>query len=996
MNLRLTVAVLLFALVLSAERLPVRVFTSADGLLEDGSVLDILEDSSGFLWFVTGSGLSRFDGRAFQTYSSAEGFLGLNSIAEVSPSDYWISGRMGLAHYRPGAPSGKRFPLVVFDPNHAGDEVNQVAGDGQGGLWVATGDGLYHGTPSAHGLEFRLVVRPTWEAGQAGGFTPITRVFRDSEGVVWATAFHSIYRISSGQIDSFAGREGIPRWAGSAFLEDRRGQLWLGTPFGLLLLDRHAPAGHKLVLRTIETQFGLPENSIYRLCETADGHLWAASSAGLLEWDGSHLRRYTSANGLSDGRFFSVGTDSAGNLWAGTAGAGVNRVRRGGFVSLDASDGVPQVEVRGFYSSPSGGLVSVSDPFRITLHDLSVRKPGALLRTIRPGTSGGLRAAWGLGQVALVDARRETWIATGQGLARFAPADSLAALDGRAPLRLYTVRDGLPGTVVRSVFEDSHKDIWIGSVDDPAGGLARWLRASDRIEDLSHAPGVLAGRAPAAFAETREGSIWIALHKGLMRYRSGVFQSFLSGEKNLPGDILSLFVDAKGRLWGAGRVGGLFRVEDADSAEPRFTVYGRLKGLAADDAICVTGDAQGNVYAGTPSGVDRLDPASGRIRHFTTADGLAGNVVLTCSSDAAGNLWFGTSRGLSLLRSGSDEAPLRDIRITGIQLANRAVPISDLGETALTGPTLGAGENHLQISFTVPGGGGSVRYQYQLEGADTDWSSPTADRTVSFANLAPGDYRFLVKAVSSGAPAEPHAASFSFTILPPVWARWWFLTLAATALCAIAYTAYRFRLDQLLRVERVRMRIATDLHDDIGSALSQISLMTEVANRQAGDQRAASLDRVASIAREATRSISDIVWSINPQRDSLGDLSVRIRSFATELCSARNIECTLELPEADEGIPLEIDTRRQLLLIAKEAVHNLVKHAQCSEAALELRCEGKWLILRIADNGKGFDAQNGHRGHGVESMRSRAAALGGTMALDSRPGATRIEFRVPV
>jgi signal transduction histidine kinase len=268
---------------------------------------------------------------------------------------------------------------------------------------------------------------------------------------------------------------------------------------------------------------------------------------------------------------------------------------------------------------------------------------------------------------------------------------------------------------------------------------------------------------------------------------------------------------------------------------------------------------------------------------------------------------------------------------------------------------------------------------------------------VDYAELPPGGYRFLVEAIGAGSQRSS-PASFAFTVLPPMWQRWWFVLLMALALSSMIYAAWRFRLNQLLEVERVRMRIATDLHDDIGSALSQIGLLSEVARSRAdGDAITEAFARIASVSRETSASMADIVWTINPQRDSLGDLSTRIRRFAGELFSASDIECAVVTPESDEDLKLGIDTRRQLLLVAKEAMHNVVRHAHCTRVSMELRREKQRVVFRIGDNGEGFDPEASAEGHGIASMRSRAERLGGALIIQSGNGdGTQLEVRIPI
>src|SRR4030095_15874043 len=198
------------------------------------------------------------------------------------------------------------------------------------------------------------------------------------------------------------------------------------------------------------------------------------------------------------------------------------------------------------------------------------------------------------------------------------------------------------------------------------------------------------------------------------------------------------------------------------------------------------------------------------------------------------------------------------------QISGTHYPVSDLGETAVRDLELARDQSNIRIDFAgISFGVGEVlHYQHKLEGADPDWSAGAEQRTINFANLAPGRYRFLVRAVNADGVVSETPASFSFTILPPLWQRWWFLALAATAPGMACSLFYRFRVAQLLKLERVRTRIATDLHDDIGANLTRISVLSEVARQQGAagaSPVSGSLQAIAEIARESVASMSDIV-----------------------------------------------------------------------------------------------------------------------------------------
>jgi len=214
-----------------------------------------------------------------------------------------------------------------------------------------------------------------------------------------------------------------------------------------------------------------------------------------------------------------------------------------------------------------------------------------------------------------------------------------------------------------------------------------------------------------------------------------------------------------------------------------------------------------------------------------------------------------------------------------------------------------------------------------------------------------------------------------------------------------AYGTYRYRVAQLIRLERVRTRIASDLHDDIGSSLSQIAILSEVARREFGetDSRVTEpLQRIASVSREIVDSLSDIVWSINPAHDRVGDLAQRMRRFGGEVLESRDVQWEFRFPGHTHDLQLDADTRREVFLIFKESVHNLMRHSGCSAAETTLEIKDGELILTIRDNGLGFDATQIHSGNGLTSMRSRATRLGGCLEFLSDGRGAGLVLHVPV
>ena len=578
---------------------------------------------------------------------------------------------------------------------------------------------------------------------------------------------------------------------------------------------------------------------------------------------------------------------------------------------------------------------------------------------------------WGWKQTVLQDSRGIWWWPTGTGLYRSQPGVRFERL---AEQQLAKVETGSSGSQVFRIYEQSNGDIWVATTGS-TNELFRWDRAADKWNDLTEQMGIGPNRLVSAFVEDHNGNLWIGSgesESALIRYRDGKFRVFSRSDGVPEGWMRDLFIDAKGRLWIANPAIGLLRVDNPDADTLSFASYTRADGLSSVGVSCVTEDVFGRIYIGTGRGLDRLDPDSGQIENFTTADGLPVSSVEVAYRDRSNNLWFATPKGLSRY---TPEPPRQRVApntyVTGLRLAGVNSPVSILGETNIPTLELGSDQRQVTIDFVGLGAdlGEKLKYEYRL--GDSDWITST-ERSVNFANLSPGNYEFEVRAETAdrifGKPAI-----VSFRIAAPVWQRPWFILIALVLLAGLLYLAYRNRLRRLIEVERMRTRIATDLHDDIGSNLTKISILSEVAQqRLPANAEGELLQKIAETSRESVSAMSDIVWAINPKKDSLLDLTRRMRQYAEETVGQRGIVFELNAPSSIDSLRLNADTRRNIYLVFKESVNNIARHANADRVDIDLRLEAGELILRIHDNGSGFDVDDDFEGNGLASVRKRA------------------------
>ena len=1138
-----------------AERLPIKTYTTTDGLARN-EINRIVRDSRGFLWFCTREGLSRFDGYRFTSYRTEDGLPNRNvtDLLETRDGIYWIAMAGGVCRFNPTAySSAQSFPraglsptseprFVAYRPNRdaKSQSVNAMIEDRAGNIWCGTESGLYkleqvEGQWTFHFVDIGL---PTINYDDAA----IRALLEDRRGQLWIGAGSGLYRrFTDGRVERYT-KQDLPYNDVTTLLEDKEGQLWAGTTLGLWRVIFNAVSNQPVIARVYTVKDGLLNDRVTSLSQSSDGNLWIGGfGLSLFISATGKLQSYTVEQGLSTNNINALAEDSDGNLWIGSS-SGAMKMARNGLTTYGEADGLGAPQIGAIFEGRAGQLYALTTTNRRPIKPAINRFDGKRFTAAIPNLPDDVPPSWGWYQITFQDSAGEWWVPTIKGLFRYPKVSDVKQLARARPRAVYTLKDGLSANEIFRLFEDSRGDIWISALGDVESVLTRWERATGTFHRYWHADNIPLA-APTAFCEDASGNLWIGYYTGgLTRYASGRF-TVMTASDGLAEDLIrALYLDRSNRLWVATGQSGLIRVDDPGSESPRFVTYTTAEGLSSNQIACITEDQWGRIYVGTGRGLDRLDPQTGRIKHYTVADGLGHNFVNVSFSDSAGALWFGTAQGLSRMMPEPDRpSPPPPILISGLQIAGLTYPVSDLGEINIPPLELNASQNQIEIDFFGLGfnSGEALRYQYRLEGSDQDWRPLTDQRAVNYASLSPGDYRFQVRAVSADGSLSESPAGVSFTILSPVWRRWWFLTLAALLIAgailsfdryraarvrAIKESEDRFRTlaetasdaiitidaesriifvnpaaetvfgytkqemigadltilmpeylrhlhkagfaryaetgkrhlsweaielpglhksgreipleisfgefirndkhfftgvarditerkraeealikskeERLVELERVRKRIATDLHDDIGSSLTRISLLSEVVRQQvghAGTPFAEPLSMIAGLSRELVDSMSDIVWAINPKKDRLGDLSQRMRHFASDVLTARRVEFVFRAPDSERDVQVGANARREIFLIFKEAVNNMVRHSGCAKADIEFRLADDWLVLIVSDDGHGFDVLRENDGHGLLSMRERTKGLGGALEVVSERGVgTKLTLTVPL
>lgn len=948
-----------------AERLPVRLFTTADGLANN-RVEAGARDPHGFLWFATAEGVSRFDNHQFESFGLADGLpaASANDIAVTPDGKVWVATDAGIAvldlEERAVRP---RFRAVTKEVTWT------LLVDPSGVLWA----GMRRGLQRIEGGRITDVPGP-------GPIMSLAYDARDRS--LWLGTFHGlVHRHESGTLDSF-------RVAPLAEDDDRifdvlvarDGTLWIAHVGRRVLAVKRplTPTATPLVeLDTVEVHVtdGFARR---RLLEDSSGTIWIGTSEHLYRWTGSRLEQMSAAQIGVDGAPGPSVEDPAGNLWFGTDTYGVVRLARGGFASYDPSDGLVSQRVYGFARGPAGELYPIALYEEAVGHAIH-RRDGDRYVGVKPRTPEGVKLlGWGYGQVVVRARDGRWWWPTAEGLARFPAVDRIDDLATTAPERI----TDLPGKDILRIYEDHRGDVWI-TTGNPTG-IARWDRATDRFVTLRE--GYPRGFA-LAYAEDLRGDLWIGFWGQLARVHDGVPRIV---ESPVRGAIEALLVDRSGRLWIGSTSEGLARVDDLE--HPAAAKIYRAADLGSDQVATLVEDLDGRIYAGTSRGIARIDPGSGEVVHFGLADGLRNDFIAAAARDVDGTLWFGSKGGLArLIPDAAAPAPPDRVYVMRVAIAGTPQPIAPGGEQHPGPFELAHDAGFLDIELASPqfAIGASVRFQYRIDDA---WSAPAEEHALHFARLAPGDYEIEIRAVDAHGGVSP-SATIEVRVVPPLWRRWWFITGWGLVIALLAYAGYRRRLAHVLALERVRRRIATDLHDELGSSLSRIAILSEVAARTHEDP-GGQLGVIGTSARELVDAASDIVWSTDPRRDDLHSLIVRLRSFAADVLEARGVAWTVTAPELPARIKLDPERRRHLYLILKEAIHNAAKHAGASRVEVSIVADDGHLVATVRDDGRGFDeASLPGTGNGLANMRARAADAGGTLEVRTK-GGTEVVLRI--
>ena len=996
-----------------------RHITTQNGLSHN-NVNCILQDRHGFTWIGTNDGLSRFDGTTFRVFrhqpGSAQTISGniIMDICEDGNGYLWIAtADGGLSRYDRHAATDAQFIQYRHKPGDSTsipvNSLNALLPDKKGHLWLATsGAGLLRfEIATGRFLKIDPSSRRTctdicfdsngiiWGGRQGGSYfkvdpvslqeksdplylnpylklphVTITCLYLDQRKDIWMGSWdNAIYRFNNttkAEEVLANGRNGLTLGEDEAtsFGEDGSGNMWIGTKrSGLILLDP-ATGLYSRHYSSLSRKGALSSNSINCIYTDPQQNIWIGTDAGISFYAGafkSFRQEYLPSlpgiyKELSVNDIMVMPDQSA---WLAT-NAGIFMRHTSGFEYLPVSKEDTLLNVSGFFKDSNGQFYLGTD-YSLFRFDPSNFNYGLLPNTSNDMVMKRIIASRIVsveedsinGKPALLVSPYGHYIA-------YYDLSSKRWISRGDSINQIISRFNLADNLIHKIYKDPKKRLWLATAKN---GLAQWDRFSKQyryhINDPSN-PYSISNNHVYDMAAGVGGGLWVSTFGGGLNHFDPALNRF-TYISNTPNLLEGICTDHNQRVWMIGN--GQLHQYDPTEKQTRTYAFEEIEsagGVKGD----IYSDQQGYLYAGGKGFYVRFHPDS----------------IESTVSHPEVKLTDFTIFDNSFLHLKTDENQIR------------------LDHTS----------NFFNIHFAAPWYKEKVYYQYMLEGVDPRWVDAGDQQVAPYTQLGGGRYRFKVRSTTVPGIWDEQATILDIIITPPFWQRWWFYLLLAVAAAGLIYLIYRYRINELLKRQEIRNRIARDLHDNMGSTLSSISIYSQVAKIYKEQQKTKELDdtleKISGASGEMISEMNDIVWAINPRNDSMEKMLQRMESYARPLLKAGGMNFELNYPDELKHLNLNMEQRKNLYLVFKEVINNSVKYSGGSNLLVDISKSHQFLSMHIKDDGKGFDVQTQPvanlltlSGNGLRNMQRRAAEMGGSLEITSAAGeGTRILFRFPL
>lgn len=984
---------------------------------ENGSsitgVQNFHHDSEGYLWMASPSSeLIRFDGTNFRYYGFADfevdGILSSRGtlVFEDRKQQLWVGTDTGwLFKYNR---IKDQFVVATDSSQSANARIFCATEAPDGSFWLGSlGGGLIKFHP-----ETKAFKQYKAEQGNANTLPDnfISGLSYDKDGTLWVSTTGGLSSYNP-QTDAFVtyplsniNPNDTYRYRVIRSLHIAGDNIYLSTYGGLQIFNRITKTSQHLI-HNPDHKNTLSHNSLFRIAEGADGKLWIAAFGGGLNLYDPATQTFThwkndafNTEGLSSNNLFSVYMDNQGLLWIGASDNTVSvlntKAKKFHYVKNNA--GQPYSISRGWVRS----LLPENDSIfwlgfneqGLNRLNLNTGKAEKFTHDTKNLNSISHNAVSGLSK----DRQGNLWIALeGGGINKYDNSSKKFT-------RYVAGKNSINNNAISALLVDSENVLWATAYRDGLNLLDINKNKFKRInnDSLRDATGISFEFVEDIFE--LNGNIWFNGQNQVVVFDKK-YNRFVKVAET--GRVLQADNPFNLEIIPYSETEMLLITKDEAQAiryvSPDSIQFEHLFNMNEADGLKSFVVHNKEVWYVTYNQLVRWNPLQRQKHIYTGADGIAIDVLNSVYKDKQGRIFITSLDGFNWFFPDQivDDTLDRRIVFTDFKLFNQSAsqqPDSVYNFSIPTQPSqlksVNLKHHHSFFSigfaaqeFIAPE---KIQYAYRLSGFDKDWVYVGNRTFASYTNLDPGHYTFEVKSTNPDGYWSKNSSSLSIIIQPPYWRTWWFISLALLLVCCLLYAVHRYRLAQSLKLERLRTKIASDLHDEVGSSLTKISIYSELAQTELTEKEKANyLNSIGGLSREVVNTMSDIVWSIDNNNDSLHELINRMKDFATEVLHARNIDFEFTLHKAESNKVLDPVLRQNIYLIFKEAINNIVKHSKANKVNVFITSHPHF-ELQIADNGIGLPAQQSQSGNGLRNMNRRAVAIGGKISFASKSGTT--------
>ena len=986
---------------------------SIDEGLPPGNVNDIIQDSLGLIWLGTESGLCRFDGYEFTTYFNIAGdstSLSHNhvfSLLKDSKGIIWV-GTLGGGLNKFDIATGrvKRFLHDENNPHSISNNIiYRLYRDSKNRIWISTlGGGLNLFDP-----ETETFTRFNHSSDDPESFPDnmVSALYEDREGNFWVGTFNNGLILFDPEEPGFIkyaneknNKYSISHNRVMDILEDSGGRLWIATfGGGVNLFDREAGRFFNASnYRDFPVTTSHP--NIRKLLE-ADEYIWVGTYNGLYRFSKND---FTKEKFLSDKRDIrtinnnkirEIFADRNGVIWIGTT-EGVSKYYPGQkkFELYRYSENYTSELGKGSKIPLTLNTTSVLWPELKSGVIVSKSNTGRIIRYYGNLPDGG----------SYVNSVSTAFYRDENGVLWFGSYDGLKYYDKKSKEYVFAryEDDGfssLKNNFIKCFYIDRRNNFWAGSLAgglnhyDPATNVYHRFLATDTTESPITDSRVM------SVLEDSHGNFWIGTYGGLNLFdrEKKTFKSYLKSSadsSSISNDrIYSIFESSKRELW-IGTYNGLNRYNrDKDN----FERYTEEKGIAGNIIYGILEDDSGALWMRTEKGISKFDEAENIFKNYDYRDGLDGMELNGTAyfKNSDGKMFFGGTNGFNAFypEDISDnprppEIVFSSFKIMGdeVRVGNNSPllkPINEIEELVLSYKDELISFEIAALDYAIPS---KNKYAYRLTGYRDDWVYLDADnRTITFTMLNPGEYELQIKGTNNDGVWNNTPRTLKLTITPPFWNTWLFRIAVLAVVLIIIFIFYEIRLKRLLEIERTRIRIAGNLHDDVGGALSSIQYFAKALGRENidPDRTEKFTNLIIECTADAQDKIKDIIWTVNPEEDDLEKLIIKFNRYASDLLESNNIKYEIDYPTNNILRSLDMEKRQHIWCICKETLINVIKHADCQNVKINFQISGRTLTYTIEDDGIGFDTEKNHDGNGVDNIKKRVELISADYSVNS-------------